>query len=62
MDENTVGVIKPGISFGELGVLYGSERTASCVSLTDVYCIGIDAIIFQHILGDQVRNLNNKRL
>lgn len=47
MDENTVGVIKPGISFGELGVLYGSERTASCVSLTDVYCIAIDCVIFQ---------------
>lgn len=52
MDENTVGVIKPGISFGELGVLYGSERTASCVSLTDVYCIAIDATVFQEILGD----------
>lgn len=62
MDEFQVAVIKPGISFGEIGVLYGANRTASCVALNEVFCLAIDNKIFQKILGDYVRDLNNMRI
>lgn len=57
-----MAVIKPGVSFGEIGVLYNSNRTASCIALNDVYVIAIDQEIFQKILGDYVRDMNDMRI
>jgi CRP-like cAMP-binding protein len=57
-----VAEMKPGMGFGEIGVLYGANRTASCVCLTEVYVMAIDHKIFQKILGDHVRELNLMRI
>lgn len=62
MDEHSVAVLKPGVSIGEIGVLYNSNRTASCIALTDVYVIAIDQGIYQKILGDYVRDMNEMRI
>lgn len=50
-----------GISFGELGVLYGENRTASCVALNKVTVISLGSEIFKEILGDHIRDLNAHR-
>ena len=62
LDQFQVGLINPGISFGEIGVLYDANRTASCIALTQVICLSLDQKIFQRVLGDHVRALNNVRL
>jgi CRP-like cAMP-binding protein len=62
LDQYQVAVIKAGISFGEIGVLYGENRTASCIAINDVYVIAIDHEIFQYILGDNVRDMNIFRI
>lgn len=50
-----------GVSFGELGVLYGTNRTASCVALNKVTVIGLGSEVFKDILGDHIRDLNRQR-
>lgn len=56
-----MAILKAGISFGELGVLYQTNRTASCIALTKVTVMSIHYKIFQAILGDYIKNLNRKR-
>ena len=61
LEGKCMAVMKAGISFGELGVLYQTNRTASCIALTKVTVISLDFKIFQAILGDYIKNLNKTR-
>jgi CRP-like cAMP-binding protein len=56
-----LGFMKRGDAFGELGVLYGENRTASCVAIEKVTVIGFSSEIFKDILGDYVKDLNRQR-
>jgi CRP-like cAMP-binding protein len=53
-----LSVLGRGVSFGELGVLYGTNRTASCVPLQKVTLLCLEGEIFKSILGDHLRELN----
>ena len=51
-------ILLPGAGFGELGVLYGLPRSASCVAETAVRVWVLDRKPFKHIV---VREQSNKR-
>lgn len=53
-----LSILGRGVSFGELGVLYGTNRTASCVPLSKAILLCLEGEIFRAILGDHLRELN----
>jgi CRP-like cAMP-binding protein len=53
-----LSILGRGVSFGELGVLYGTNRTASCVPIQKVILLRLEGEIFKAILGDHLRELN----
>ena len=61
LDGNILNVLQRGVSFGELGVLYGKQRTASCVAINKVVVLGLGSEIFRSILGDHVKYVNRVR-
>lgn len=46
LEGKCMAILKAGISFGELGVLYQTNRTASCIALTKVTVMSIHYKIF----------------
>lgn len=48
---NEVAKIGPGDFFGEMALLTGQKRRATCVALTDVECYRLDASAFRELLA-----------
>jgi len=59
--EHSLATITKGHSVGELGVIYNSQRSASCIPITVVRCIRMPGKHFQNVIGYKVRNYNSKR-
>jgi CRP-like cAMP-binding protein len=47
-----------GVMFGEIGVLYGTNRTAFCVALGKVITLRLEGGVFKKIFAKHVRTLN----
>ena len=53
--EESVATLTAGRVFGEVGLLYGKRRTASCIASSDTLCLKITKEIFDELIAWQTK-------
>ena len=56
--EQSVATLGMGRVFGEVGLLYGKRRTASCITSSDTLCLKIDKEIFDEFISREAKKFN----
>lgn len=54
--------LKAKQSLGQIGVLYGTNRTANCVALAKVLILSMNGEVFNDILGDKAKMLEGVKV
>jgi len=52
-NEETVGKLERGSSFGEFALLYQCPRSATCIAMTECVLYKLDQKVFRHVLANQ---------